>query len=151
MGELAASNQLPLRGPDVLAMVQKEKETFAKKCRIYEETGALDKTVDHHVETTKRLALFRLAAENANVYQGFEAVLGLAEIWQDEMLWECCVAVEQKNAHAAAAAAVQSLSPQSPEAKAAFKKSGWGPRRRAMCYHAPAARPDLKDRSRRCV
>lgn len=124
MGELSATRQMPKRGPRALAMVQKEREAFAKKRKAFQETGAFETTRDRHFEIANKLALVRLAVGDADVYESFAAVLSLAEVWQDEMDWERCVLVELKKAHAAASTVMQSTSAGSTKAKNEANKSG---------------------------
>ena len=96
MCDPAGQSSMKGRGPDVMALVHKQRLDFAERCKQYQETGSLPQIGDVHVGLSNKLTLIRLAAGEPNLGVAFEAVLMLTEIWQDERLWESCVQVEMR-------------------------------------------------------
>ena len=96
MCDPAGQSSMKGRGPDVMALVHKQRLDFAERCKQYQETGSLPQIGDVHVGLSNKLTLIRLAAGEPNLGVAFEAVLMLTEIWHDEPLWESCVQVEMR-------------------------------------------------------
>jgi len=96
MDDPAGQSTMKSRGPDVRALVHKQRSDFAERCKQYQETGSMPQVGDVHVVLSNKLSLIRLAAGEPNLGEAFEAVLMLTEIWQDERLWESCVQVETR-------------------------------------------------------
>ena len=98
-------------GPDLMALVDKERADFSERCQQYQQTGSLPPIGDLHAVLTNRLALIRLAANEPNLRLAFDAVLILTEIWQDERLWEGAVQVEMRQRAPSSSLLLQQQSP----------------------------------------
>ena len=99
-----AAGVLPVRGhaSGLMALVEKERAVFSERCQQYAHTGILPPIGDLHAVMTNKLSLMRLVASEPNLRLAFDAVLLLAEIWQDERLWEGGVQVEMRHRSVAA-------------------------------------------------